>query len=256
MKLTSTIFTTPKKGGYVSENEDYYFPKEPTIKRDHHSVAISDGASEGFMSRLWSKVLTICYVNWDTTEVNIPEYIDFCIEIYEIQKQKYLKKREMENKPLKWFEENLMAKGSFATLLGLSFVDSKTKGGHWKSYSIGDSCLIQLRENIITIFPKMNSNSFTNNPNLISTNPNYNKNIQPQIKTGEWRNGDTFYLMTDAIANWFHQEIEQKRKPWTIIDQFIENNKQGLNQFIAYLREAKKLKNDDVTIARVQIHED
>ncbi|MGW8181915.1 MAG: hypothetical protein ACWGQW_24575, partial [bacterium] len=83
MKLVSTSYTIPKRGGVSSENEDHYFPYEAEIKRNHHSVAIADGASEGFLSKLWSKILTISYVNWDTTDVDIRLFSDFCIDIYE-----------------------------------------------------------------------------------------------------------------------------------------------------------------------------
>jgi hypothetical protein len=87
MKLVSTSYTIPKRGGVSSENEDHYFPYEAEIKRNHHSVAIADGASEGFLSKLWSKILTISYVNWDTTDVDIRLFSDFCIDIYEHQRK-------------------------------------------------------------------------------------------------------------------------------------------------------------------------
>jgi hypothetical protein len=258
MRLVSTTYTIPKRGNRPSENEDHYFPYEAEIRRNHHSVAIADGASEGFLSRLWSKILTISYVNWDTTDVNMRLFTDFCIDIYEHQRKRYLQRREEAGTPLKWFEENLMAKGSFSTLLGLSFEDSKPDGGYWTSYSVGDSCLILFRENVIDAFPEIDSAGFGNNPDLIASNPLYNKEllIKVKVKTGEFRYGDTFYLMTDAIANWFITQLEEGKRPWRTLDEYLDFDHEALTKYLTLLRDEGKIKNDDVTIARVTILEE
>lgn len=258
MKLVSTSYTIPKRGGVSSENEDHYFPYEAEIKRNHHSVAIADGASEGFLSKLWSKILTISYVNWDTTDVDIRLFSDFCIDIYELQRKRYLERRKEAGKPLKWFEENLMAKGSFSTLLGLSFDDSKPGGGLWVAYSIGDSCLIQFREKVVDTFPEIGSADFGNSPDLIASNPIYNKELinKVNVKTGEYAFGDTFYLMTDAIANWFITQLEEEKSPWSTLNEYLDYDHEGLTEYLTHLRDEGKLKNDDVTIARVTILEE
>ncbi len=253
MKLVSTTYTIPKRGGRPSENEDHYFPYEAEIKRDHHSVAIADGASEGFLSRLWSKILTISYVNWDTTDVDMRQFIDFCIDIYEHQRRRYLKRREEGGTPLKWFEENLMAKGSFSTLLGLSFENSTPEGGYWTAYSVGDSCFFQLRQGIIDVFPEMDSTGFGNSPALIASNPAYNKELMSKVKvsSGVFQYGDIFYLMTDAVANWFIGQLEEGKRPWRTLDEYLDYDHEGLTMYMTRLRDEGRLKNDDVTIARV-----
>lgn len=258
MKLVSSSYTIPKRGGVSSENEDHYFPYEPEITRNHHSVAIADGASEGFLSKLWSKILTISYVNWDTTDVDMRLFTDFCIDIYEHHRKRYIERRKEKNNPLKWFEENLMAKGSFSTLLGLSFEDSTPGGGFWVSYSVGDSCLIQFREKVVNTFPEIGSADFGNSPNLIASNPIYNKELpnKVKVKTGEFYYGDIFYLMTDAIANWFITQLEAGETPWNTLNEYLDNDHEALTNYLTLLRDEGKLKNDDVTIARVTILEE
>lgn len=258
MRLVSVNYSIPKRGGLPYENEDHYFPYEAEIRRDHHSVAIADGASEGFLSRLWSKILTISYVNWDTSDVNMRQYIDFCIDIYEDQRVKYLQRRVESGNPLKWFEENLMAKGSFSTLLGLSFMDDGPFGGYWASYCVGDSCLFHFREAVIDVFPELDSGGFSNSPDLIASNPVYNRDVLDRVvtKTGEYLYGDVFYLMTDAIANWFVNKLEANERPWETLDGYLDGDHVEFTEFLMGLRDEGELKNDDVTIARVTVLEE
>jgi hypothetical protein len=258
MKLISSYFSVPKKGSLPNENEDFFFPHEVEIKRDHPSIAIADGASEGFLSKLWSKILTISYVNFDRTDLDIRQFTNFCIDVYNYQKEKYIQRRMENNNPLKWFEENLMAKGSFSTLLGVTFFNTTTEGGYWRSYSVGDSCLFQLRNSIIESFPMNDSSSFGNSPDLISSNPAYNQELESKVKvkTGYFLFGDSFYLMTDAIANWFITQIAEGKRPWVNLEEFLDMDYGGLTGYVNHLREENRLKNDDVTIARIKLAED
>lgn len=258
MKLISSFFSIPKKGSLPKENEDFFFPHEVEIIRDHLSVAIADGASEGFLSKLWSKILTISYVNFDRANMDIRQFTDFCIEVYDFQREKYIQRRTENNNPLKWFEENLMAKGSFSTLLGVTFVNTTPEGGYWRAYSVGDSCLFQLRDNIIESFPMNASSSFGNSPDLLSSNPAYNQELESKVKvkTGYFLFGDSFYLMTDAIANWFLTQIAEEKRPWVTLEEFVTIDYDGLNEYVNHLREENMLKNDDITIARVKLTEE
>jgi hypothetical protein len=258
MKLISSFFSIPKKGSLPKENEDFYFPHEVEIERDRLSVAIADGASEGFLSKLWSKILTIAFVNFDRTDLDVRVFTDFCIDVYNYQSEKYIQKRRDNNNPLKWFEENLMVKGSFSTLLGVTFVNTTPEGGYWRSCSVGDSCLFQLRDNIIETFPINDSSAFDNSPDLISTNPAYNQELENKVKvkTGDFLFGDSFFLMTDAIANWFLTQLEEDKRPWVTLEELLETGCNGLTEYVDHLREENRLKNDDVTIARIRLTED
>ncbi|OGD44934.1 hypothetical protein A3K69_08530 [Candidatus Bathyarchaeota archaeon RBG_16_57_9] len=256
MKLISSLFTIPKRGSVPSENEDFYFQHDAEISRDHQTVAIADGASEGFLSKLWSKILTVSYVNFDRTDLDIRQFTDFCIDVYEHQRERYVQRRTEKNNPLKWFEENLMAKGSFSTLLGVSFSNSTPEGGYWRSISVGDSCLFQIRESVIESFPMNDSSAFGNSPELISSNPAYNQDLESKVKvkTGSFLFGDSFYLMTDAVANWFITQNAEGKRPWAILEELLETD--GLKDYVNHLRGEGSLKNDDVTIARVKLAED
>jgi hypothetical protein len=123
---------------------------------------------------------------------------------------------------------------------------------------VGDSCLFQLRQDIIDVFPEMDSNGFGNSPDLIASNPVYNKELldKVKVKRGEFLYGDRFYLMTDAVASWFIAQLEEGKRPWRTIDEYLDYDREGLTMYLTSLRDEGRLKNDDVTIARVITLED
>lgn len=255
MKLISSYLSVPKRGGHPNENEDFFFPHEKEIIRDRFSVAIADGASEGFLSKLWSRVLTISFVNFDRADMDILQYVDFCIQVYENQREKYIQRRNEQDNPLKWFEENLMTKGSFSTLLGVSFVQNQRDGGYWMSYSVGDSCMFQIRDGLIDAWPILGPSTFGNSPDLISTNPIYNRELEDKvkIKKGHFLFGDVFYFMTDAIANWFLTRVAETERPWRVLKEYNETDE--ILNYIEFLRDNHRLKNDDTTIAQVTLED-
>src|SRR5262249_40418427 len=164
-------------------------------------------------------------------------------------------KAAVSHKPLPWYAEEKMRQGAFSSLLGLTL-----RGGQgpeplqWDALAVGDSCLFQIREDkVITQFPLTCADQFTNRPALLSSNPTSNNRLADHLcpASGEWQNGDAFYLMTDAIACWFLRAVEHGHAPWTIIRDL--GTAEGLNftKWIAYLRGEGQLANDDVTVLRV-----
>src|SRR5947199_52879 len=71
---------------------------------------------------------------------------------------------------------------------------------------------------------------------------------------GDWLPGDTFFLMTDALACWFLREGEEGRQPWDELSGF--SGATALEDFarrIEALRDGEGLKNDDVTLIQVTL---
>jgi hypothetical protein len=64
--------------------------------------------------------------------------------------------------------------------------------------------------------------------------------------------GDYFYLMTDALAQWFLSEHERGEKPWQAFNTGILNN-DDLIAFVAECRDQRNLKNDDVTLVSIEM---
>jgi hypothetical protein len=55
--------------------------------------------------------------------------------------------------------------------------------------------------------------------------------------------------MTDALACWFLKAYEQGQKPWKI----KRTAPKDFEKWIVKLREAREIRNDDVTLLRVEL---
>jgi hypothetical protein len=172
----------------------------------------------------------------------------------------YIKKREVEGKPLSWYDEMALQNGAASTLLEVSFsLEEKKIKENFSALAIGDSCLFQVRNNdLITKFPLNSSADFDNSPLLISSDPKRNEHLQEKIAVLENQSieiGDKFFLMTDALASWFFQEIENGDKPWEIIGEQVMD-KSSFTDWIEQIRENKLMRNDDVTLMVLTIQGD
>lgn len=257
MNITINFFSFSKIGNNEEENEDSFYPIEEAFDGNQFTISIADGASEGAFSSKWSKILTETCVKKNGL-IATPEFLDESQNIFEVWKKDYIKKRIDSKNPLLWYEEMSLSSGAYSTLLGITFYHNKDASNIWESHAIGDSCLIQIRdEKVSTIFPILESIEFNNNPILISSIKDYNRETLKKIKniTYNWKYTDTFFLMTDAIAQWFYKEFEQDKKPWLLLNQLIDKNSLELYEWIKGQINEKKLKNDDITLIRLNLKE-
>jgi hypothetical protein len=160
---------------------------------------------------------------------------------------------------LPWYAEEKARAGAFSALLGLRLVDddATSGGGAWQAIAVGDCCLVQLRgDDIIRGFPIERACEFNNRPILLSSNPDQNDKISDflRLEEGRWNSDDAFYLMTDALAAWFLGAAEQGERPWRIIrDLHTRDQTTGFGELIQHLRARKALRNDDVTLVRIDV---
>jgi hypothetical protein len=71
---------------------------------------------------------------------------------------------------------------------------------------------------------------------------------------GAWDPGDAFYLMTDALACWFMREVEEGRMPWGVLrDLDTSGEIKPFREWVGDLRMDRAIRNDDVTLLRVDI---
>ena len=59
--------------------------------------------------------------------------------------------------------------------------------------------------------------------------------------------------MTDALAQWFLQQAETAQRPWELLDALRDAADGGatFSAWIAALRDARQIRNDDVTLMAV-----
>ena len=244
MKLSYRVFWLPKSGSTAEEYEDAYSPETaPDADLDEFRCSVADGATETSFSGLWARILCIAYNdrNFDLAELQA----------------KWLK--DVSGKELPWYAEQKLESGAFATILGLDLRDQDKKL-KWSARALGDSCLFHLRgSEILTALPLTKWEEFDYTPMLISSRQQSNLGVleKQEHETGEFKKGDVFYLMTDAISKWFlRREAEHKDAVATLE---AISDKDQFQQFCDSERQAKDcegrvlMPNDDVTWTRVEV---
>ncbi len=255
MRVWCDAFGIPKGGNSEDEVEDAFFlPGRSEVSSEELTLALADGASEGAFSG-W---LAQCLVDVFGTIGNpiLDAVVEEAVEKWGNRKVQYVKDREDQGKPLQWFEEASISVGGFSTLLGLRFRPSETHGeGTWNALAIGDTCLFQARaDNLVCQFPPLASGEFNNHPHLISTSRQSNSRVCDfkLERSGNWRTGDSFYLMTDALAQWFVLQIEAGQDPWKTLRD-VNSDGETFSELVERLREDGTMRNDDTTLIRIDI---
>jgi len=203
---TAHVFWDSKAGNTSDEYEDAYWAEH--LKDDENELficAIADGATSTSYSKLWAQLLVQAYCNrtFDPHQAQN--------SLTPVQQEW---RNQIGSKPLPWFAQEKLRQGAFATILGITLQsDDSHEAGCWQAVAIGDSCLVQIRQGqLLCSFPLAQSFQFDSSPVLLSSNPSSNQQIQESLCTveGTWQTGDSFLLMTDALACWFISSMEQQ----------------------------------------------
>ncbi len=208
--------------------------------------AVADGATESSFSSLWAKLLVRAYGNGRLKSR------DSLGNLAPLQKFWDL---AVDAKPLPWYAEQKAKDGAFASLAGITLCDRVAEGplGSWHGFAVGDSCVVQMKgEQPRVRFPYHESAQFNSRPLLLGSDPSANGRVAEAavvLENESWEEGDQFFLMTDALACWFMREFEQGAFPWKILDEIIWQTE--FADWFQQSRDAKVLKNDDVTLVRL-----
>jgi hypothetical protein len=241
MRIHSTALWLPKDGNTLQEYEDAVFPNDAAVDKEasEFKCAVADGATETSFAALWAQLLVRGYAdNFDIKDL----------------RSKW--NEQVHGKSLPWYAEQKASSGAFAALVGLTIAENNK----WKAEAIGDSCLMQVRDGkILFSFPMLFATDFNNSPFLLSTvmTDTTGSAGLPENKTGDWRPGDQFWLMSDAIAHWTLKRNEDEDDAV----QFIEEIKDG-ESFASFTQKWRQsldkdgrplMRNDDVTLLRVRV---
>lgn len=241
-------FCLPKQGNKLEEYEDAC-----AVNAEAGRFAVADGASESSFAGLWARLLVDGFVK----PIEKPEPGSNWLAP--------LQRRwagEVDGMTLPWYAEDKRSQGGFATFLGFVIkqgTQTETGSfGEWQALAVGDSCLVQVRQDaLIYAFPLTMSNEFGNHPILIGSrgDPVDQLAQRQRRENGGWQTGDHFYLMTDALAQWFLHTCEQGRKPWRAFHKLLDANSPDslFESFVHELRAKEGLRNDDVTLIPIEL---
>ena len=243
---------TPKGGYTVAEYEDAYRISEPT-DTEPLRVAVADGATGATFSALWAGLLSADCASGQLTPETLPQRVPVLAREWTARVQ---------SEPLPWYAQaKVSSEGSHAALLGLSL---SPETGDYKVFAVGDCALFHIRPTnvstntykLVSAFPYARWNDFSGTPVLIGTKSTTQANINSHlvVQQGTVKPGDALYAMSDALAAWFLRETEKERAPWSWFAPLDQPSGDAtLSSMIRELRDSKRLKNDDVTVVRIQV---
>jgi len=219
-------FSLPKAGNSQAEYEDAF-----GTDASQGRFAIADGASESSFAGPWAKGLVEGYIhNPGSWSRWLPGARKTWFETFQ-------------DHEFSWYTEEKFNEGAFATFLGIAIDRLNQK---WQAVAVGDCCLFHMHDQILLhAFPVDRSSAFGNQPDLIGSRTSSSK-INRLRMEGDWRLGDRMFLMTDALAQWFLQKMENQQEPWKEI--IALTNQEAFEEWIGRIRENKELRNDDVTL--------
>lgn len=174
-----------------SLNEDQY-----EVSADGLRVALCDGASESYNSRLWAKIIARRFVADPGFNINwLSDALREYVEAHDFQ-------------AMSWSQQSAYERGSFCTLLGVEY----DLNHHVVDLlGIGDSIAILVDQNkYIAAWPLEDPERFKEHPILLATLAQHNKFVN---ESGFWtRSVKTFQVgdyqaplllcMTDALGEW------------------------------------------------------
>jgi hypothetical protein len=225
--------SVPKQPGDGDRNEDAF-----RWRPERRALALSDGATESFDSKLWARILARRFVrDLDLTL----GWVSAAIEVF---------RRHHKPEAMSWSRRAAFNRGSYATLLG---VETNPEGTEARIVAVGDTvaALLDGRE-LVTTFPYTDPDEFRRRPALLSTKPEQNKFLE-KLKTAPstvWRLDDysepRIVCLTDAIAEWFMRLAASDRTCGDILLAIKEPSQ--LEAVVAHEREGGRMRVDDATL--------
>lgn len=230
------VLWAPKEGNTDEQYEDACAHTPPESTGERFTVALSDGASSALFAREWANLLVNAFAD------GFPASDDEArAQITALGRDWHARVSE---KATSWYAQERLPGGSSATLLVVTW-DESTRT--WDAAAIGDVCVFLVRKNVLRYaFPLIKSAEFDDRPSLATTEPTAVPYTITRYKEA-YEPGDFFVLATDALAAYFLAEYEARRTPWNE----VPRDQAALAPWLKARRDARKLKNDDVTFVEV-----
>ena len=249
------VFHEAKVGSADHEWEDGagYDAGDPAAGRDARCIVV-DGATEAYDSIRWVGQLVESFVGVDPaggTPALTADAMDEWIGL--------MQDRWQANAPITFrtiFEERKFYQdGSFATLLGCEIRGLSGVRPSWRAVGLGDTVLFHVRgSELVAQFPELAAEDFGLDPDGVSTQPSTRDWMRSRLASasGQLAVGDRLFLATDALANWMVRTIRADAEwLWRVLDDL--QDPMAFSRDIAGRRRTGEMKNDDVTLMRVEI---
>ncbi len=224
-----------KLPGDADRNEDAF-----TWSPQRSALALSDGASESFDSRLWARILVRLFVLKPVLSMS---RVDLGIMAYT---------RRHDPQSMSWSRQAAFDRGSFATLLGVAVNPELDQA---RVLAIGDTLALLLDgTRLVASFPYSDPKDFQRQPTLLSTRRRHNTFLKrpghAEASTAVWALDrlaePRIVCMTDAIAEWFLRRAQADPCAGEIL--LGISDVAGLEALVARERKAGRMQVDDSTL--------
>jgi hypothetical protein len=250
-------FHRPKVGSSAAEWEDCagYDPGDPAGGRNARFLVV-DGATLAYDAIRWAGQLVESFLGEDPvggwpalTEQGMDEW-------FGLMQQRWLDRAPMTF--ASFFEERKFRQdGSFATLLACEISELGGPRPRLTAVALGDAVLFHVRDGrLITQFPELAAGDFGLDPDGVFTQPSQRARMRAQLRRIEQdlEVGDRLFLATDAVALWIVRSmISDGQALWSTLDEIV--HPQQFDRLAAEQLDSGRMKNDDLTLLRVQITE-
>jgi hypothetical protein len=242
MKVTIKGFITCKSAEQYIDCADNY-----AVNKNSHRFSVSDGVSKSFFPKVWSEILVSQFV--ERTDLKEKELIKVCQDEWQKRIDEIISLPET-----KWFTKSQYSRKdpALATFVGLQFLEKEKK---WSASALGDSFLFfvpkgykDYQKDLVRLSSKVEPIVFDNFPDYQTSIGDSHKG-RAKEKSGNLRNG-IFYLMTDALAEWFIKEGENAIGKIT-----VWKSQADFERFITQAIEENQLTNDDCAILCIELSE-
>lgn len=242
MKVSIKGFITCKSAEQYIDCADNY-----AVNKNSHRFSVSDGVSKSFFPKVWSEILVTQFV--DRTDLKESELIRICQDEWQKRIDEIVSLPET-----KWHTRTLYNRRepALATFVGLQFFEKEKK---WSASALGDSFLFfvpkgfkDYQKELVKLSSKSEPIVFDNFPDYLTSIGKSHKG-RAKEKGGNLKDG-TFYLMTDALAEWFLKEGENAIGKIT-----VWKNQSDFERFIAQAIDENQLTNDDSAILCIELTE-
>jgi hypothetical protein len=210
-------------------------------KRARHGVyAISDGASDSFDSRRWSKLLVQLFLANPRVDEG---WLRRAVTVYA---------RQFDREGMSWNAQGALDRGSFATLTGIIIWPARSQ---LQVLGIGDSLAVLAdRKQIVSSHPYQRPEQFAVRPLLLSTVWEHNRAFLGHVlmnSVARWslrRLCDpSILLMTDALGGWL------LRDPRSRVPRLLDlNTSRQFEALVGRERINGRMRRDDTTLAVIR----
>jgi len=249
------VFHEPKHGSSEQEWEDGagHDPGDPRRGRAARCVVV-DGATEAYDAIRWVGQLVESFLGFDPAGGRpslTPAAMDAWFGV--------MQERWVQNAPATFAtiyeERKFHDEGSFATLLGCEITGLDGHRPRWEAVALGDCVLFHVRgTRVVQQFPDLAPTDFGTSPDGVFTQPAARDSMRARLDRAEGvlEIGDRLFLASDALAQWMAASSGNgSDRLWRQLG--VLDHPGPFRKLVARERGRGVLKNDDVTLLRVEI---